>query len=169
MTAVWEVGWKRGTKFYKYQKGTVWGSHQAQQRWQGFSDAQKNLNCHETNMLPFGCSYDDSSSASAKGCSRRSQGVLWAGCQQLSCLWLDIHSSSTSLSCRDSHLPDFWRAACWVWPRAVCSSDFSETRIPIVWIWTFRKGKSSQRKTSLLATATSLLSQKDNSVKSSCS
>lgn len=29
----------------------VWDSHQG---WQGFSDAQKNLNCHETNMLPSG-------------------------------------------------------------------------------------------------------------------
>lgn len=45
----------------------VWGSHQAQQSWQDFSDAQKNLNCHETNTLPSGGSYDDSSSASAKG------------------------------------------------------------------------------------------------------
>lgn len=143
----------------------VWGSHQAQQSWQDFSDAQKNLNCHETNTLPIWGQLRWQQQCQCQ----RAQGVLWAGCQQVSCLWLDIPSSTSSLSCRHSHIPDFCRAACWVWPSAVCNSDFSETRIPIVWIWTFGKGKSVQHKTSLLATATSLLSQKDNSVKSSCS
>lgn len=33
-------------------------------------------------------------------------------------------------------LPAFCLAACCVWESAVCSSDFSDTRIPIVWIWT---------------------------------
>lgn len=43
MTAVWEAGQKRETNFCKNQKETVWDGHQAQESWQGFSDAQKNL------------------------------------------------------------------------------------------------------------------------------
>lgn len=153
----------------KKQSGVV---TRPKQGWQGFSDAQKNLNCHGINMLQFGGSYDDRRSDSAKYCSLGVSDCSWAGCQELSCLWLEIHTLTNSLSwSAHSQLPDFCRAACWVCPRAVCNSDFSETRIPIVWMWTFGKGKSAQHKTSLLVTATPLLSQKDNSgkVKSSCS
>lgn len=37
------------------------------------------------------------------------------------------------------HLPDFCLAACCVYCNAVCSSDFSDTSMPIVWMWTLEK------------------------------
>lgn len=37
---------------------------------------------------------------------------------------------------RRARLPDFCRAACCVYCNAVCSSDFSDTSMPIVWMWT---------------------------------
>lgn len=43
---------------------------------------------------------------------------------------------------RSAHLPDFCRAACCVYCNAVCSSDFSDTSMPIVWMWTL--GEESQ-------------------------
>lgn len=150
----------------KEQSGVV---TRPKQGWQGCNDAQKNLNCHGITMLQFGGRYDDRSSDGAKNGSLRSQWAWRAGCQQLSCLWLEIHNLANSLSWSFwSPLPDFCRAACWVCPRAVCNSDFSETRIPIVWIWTFGGKKWAQCKKSLLLTATPLLPQKDNLVKNSC-
>lgn len=41
--------------------------------------------------------------------------------------------------------PDFCRAACCVYCSAVCSSDFSETKIPMVWMWTWGQKKNSSK------------------------
>lgn len=41
-----------------------------------------------------------------------------------------------------AHLPDFCLAACCVYCNAVCSSDFSDTSMPIVWMWTLEKSNT---------------------------
>lgn len=88
-------------KVRKEQSGVV---TRPKQGWQGFSDAQKNLNCHGITMLLSGGSYDDRSGDGAKYFSLRNQGVLWAGSQQpsLPLTWNPWFNHQLQLQCSES-------------------------------------------------------------------
>lgn len=54
--------------------------------------------------------------------------------------WEEGSSCCAEVDDYAKNAPVFWRAACCVYCSAVWSSDFSDTKIPIVWMWTYGEG-----------------------------